>query len=1469
MVKLGQVDYSKKLAKPELSLCRPSKEIIDFMNTAYEISFDEALGALNSLEFKLPFFIDKNHQIVRNNTVDIIRGRYTVYLELGNHKEYFIINSLENNGSGRNEYMRVKCLSLGYELNDTPIRGFEVESKNASEILNELLKNTIWKKGYVDSEFDLMYRKLEISSANVFEGISEISKTFNALVRYDSINRTVSLIRPELSGINKGLNVSYEKYLESINQEDNSEEVISRLEMYGNENVSIQEINPSGQPYIEDFSYYMYPYEEKFSKTEDIVSGLDMLSLWSKIGFSSNFTNESNGVRIQSIGSVSNKIISSNTYGNVELNFNVKNVSNNNDARYGIIVGYMDNSNYYYITHDKKTTSPRVSIYKVSNGMTTLVFKDEEKISSWSSNMVYNLKVEVLNGIIFVKIDNVTVASFKDSVNIVGKIGFLTQNNDAIFYNLKITNIYLEIVNRSEFLSDELCYYMKRYEELLKSSEGEFSNLIGYRDAYNNQLTVLGNEFSTLELERKKLLDERDILNTKIARNVDLINKEDNVENSTDFLENTNSSLVEQRDAKLAEIKAKEQQIKLKNDEIASVTVLHDGIEHKILLYRVKISLESNFPEPYLTERKQHTISKVWQDNNIIEPEALLKEGKKVFDEYRKQKITVTVDIVDFRQMITEQKNWDKLILGDDFEIEHSRMNLTYEAKITGINHDFENKKVKIIISNVKDLLSNKNKFLDALNKTNSISSSITMKEWEWDLSLENKGSINEIINGIWDANRQAIIGAKDQVVEISDRGLIIRDENNPDVYLVGINGMIAITNDGGDTFKHAITSEGIVGERVYGKIIMGVNLAIEDESGILFVQGSRIKIYNRDKELRMQLGLVEENGVCGEAFGLISMNDITQVKITDCEGFVINRRNYDTAQYPTGWEKVFWTNVDGTIFAHDLIVSNIKVVQNKEWDKYIMDAELGFFDLGFFSKIVKDGKLTTDEKLQLITEMIKIGSSYMTVKKQAQKYMYVDRDDNIDFNQGFNTSTDDFPRQESSQAKIDLQPLKNAYLELINFMSSYIKITSLNPHEPLQIKIEDEMTETTSDLGTNRQKLVLLFKNYYDEYDKISDNIEDVIVYQGISMGKNYNNVFVGEHGLVVVRNDGMYRAYLNATNGLALEKWENGTWVKKLFATLGDPMWEDGTLYAEGLVTKNLRIVDAHMNEKIIFDWYDGITIFGDSATIFLNANDGIKIEDLSGDKKFWVGIDGDLYAKDITTHNLKIVDGNLGEKIIFDHNDGITINGNNGEQIRLNANEGIAIDVNGENRFWIGTNGFLYARKLFILNGDLDEDILNQIDDDGSFISDLTVTRLRTLDMNDLDNYILIKQKFMKFMTGDMAKYEMYFEGSGVSAYPVAIWGTGSGNNINNNKAKQYKTPEGFYTEYVDEAGEKHVISLNTDVNKSIELLSPKTIHFKGGKGEVTMNNSKLELKFGNNIFLMTDAGIKINGTRIDLN
>lgn len=1270
-MKLGEVDYNLKPVDARIFLCRPDKKTIARISEAYDINYSTKVSVLNELSFKIPTVLMEDGVPVDNTNIDKIKNRYLFKLKYGNITEYFLMNESSKSYSD-DEYISYTALSLGVQLSDKNIRQFEVVSKTLSQITTEILSsvNTKWKIGYVDSYFEEIYRSYEVASNNILEIIYDLAKLWNALIVWNSVKYEINFYKPENIGKDKGFYIRDGKYLESFNLATSTIDTITRLKVYGQDGLSIHRLNPTGQSYLEDYRYYLYPFKRE------------------------------NGV----------------------------------------------------------------------------------------------------------------------------------------------------VVSHSKYLSDSLCVALEDYQALVETLSEKFTNLTTMVTTQNSIIQTEEQKLNTLNTQRVIIEDELDLSNA-------------NFQSATP----KHQDIIQRLEAKRQEISNQEAFIRDLNYQLSEYeNELHDLQE--------KLAREKNFTIEQLAELSDFEIEKEYTNDSIVDDEDLIEDGKEVFRQYLEPKIRLDMNLIDFQSIVECQNDWDKLGLGDIIRVRYDRLQVNIKAKITEITHDFENESISIVIENEFD---EDNNWLEQLNKAGNTSTIVQMDKWKWNLSEKNNGAINDIINNKWDALKNAVMAGYNQKIEISERGIIVRDLEDPLSWLVIQNGFLAITNDNGESWKHAISKDGIFGERIFGKIISGVNLVIEDESGIWVTQGSRTTIYNRHGDEVMYLGLVsdnvkDENGNLipqdNECFGLVSWNHVTRVALTTCEGFSVSKKDGEE------WKKVLWANTDGTLYSRNMVAENIKIVNNL--DEVILDAENNYFNAGLLDKIVVDGKLTTLEKLELIKELYNIHSDYKLLLQQAQKYIRSERDNATDVDGAFNTTTQSFPTVYSTTDRYSTSALKNAYLELMTYMSNFIKIINNGYPETsyLNIDMTDPLTESTSQIE-NRGIFVQKFKNYYDEATRLRQEIEDSLFYSGLTMGRYHNNLIMNDFGFIAVRSDGKYRAYLNATNGLALQKWENGKWANKLFATLGDSTWEDGTLYAEGLVTKNLRIVDGDLGDAITFDWKDGITIFGrNGEKIILNANEAISIY-VNGEKKFYVGTDGRLYAKDMTTHNLKIVDGFLGEKIIFDQDDGITINGNNHEQIRLNANEGMAIDVNSEPRFWISKDGYIYARKLFIMNGELDESILEGLDKDDSFISDLTVTRLRTYDPSDPDNYVHIKQKFLRFITkngsSENVKYEMYFEGSGVQAYPIAIWGSGSGNNTNNNKAKQYKTPQGFFTEYIDETGEKHSINLNTESTKSIEIISPRTVSIKGGSGSITMNNTQLEIKFGNNTFTMSATGIKLNGTRIDLN
>lgn len=1336
-MKIGEIDYNLKLPKKSIFLCKPNRTIIAKISEAYDIQYYTKLGTVNELSFKIPTIIVKDNVPMDNPNIERIKHRYIFKLVVGEKVEHFLFNE-SNKVYGEEDYIEYRAYSLGTQLSDKHMREFEkigtlkeVVEGVLDDVYGSLQETPIkrWTVGYVDSYFttsETAKRKYTVSSMSLLEVIYDIASKWNAVIKWNTEDLVIDFYRPENVGLNKGFYIRDGKYLESFDLSIDSSSTVTRLRAFGSEGLTFRSINPIGEDYIQDFTYYMYPFEY-------------------------------------------------------------------------------------------------------------------------------------------------------DSVNDV-------------------------VLKSSDYMSDELCIAITKYEELVKNSNTFFEAINVKITELQKILTTETDRLSQITLERILIEDERDVLLAEFQTDKSLWGKDGWNENGKKDGTPAHTDIINRLRAKEAEESA--QKTAVDNAKLNLQDAEREKQDH---LDKLKPS--SNFTIDEWSELQEFIIVQEYTNDSITRPEDLLKEAETVFKQNREPKIVLTLSIIDFLSVVECQNDWDKLGLGDSIKIRYDRLKVNILAKIIEINYNFESFEITLTIANEKDLKDGTDKLMDLLDKADITSTIVSMDKDGWNLSKENNGKINDIINSKWDSLKNAVLAGYDQQITISERGIIIRSLDDPLSWLVIQNGFLAITNDGGNTWKNAISKDGIWGEYIFGKVISGVNLYIEDESGAWKTQGSRTTIYNADGKEVMWLGLVSDNlrdefdniirQEQGECFGLKSWNDATKVEITDCKGIAISRWKDDD------WEKVLWASTNGTLYTKDLVAEGIKIVNNI--GDTILDAENGVFDIGFFNKIIADGKLTAIEKLQLATELHKIHADYKALLKHAENYKRSQRDNVTDVNGAWDSVKGCFPTVESAIDRFSTQPLINAYTKLMNYVAKFIPITEkgITMDKNLEIDHQDPLMEETSEV-TDRGYFIQVFREYNEESQKLKQAIEDAIFYSGINMGSYYNNLVMNDFGFIAVRNDGKYRAFLNATNGLALQKWEKGKWVSKLYATLGDPMWEDGTLYAEGLVTKGLKIVDAHMNEKIIFDWYDGITIYGDNnnAVIYLNANDGIKIN-VNGDRKFWIGLDGRLYAKDITTHNLKIVDAELGEKIIFDQTDGITINGNKGEQIRLNANEGIAIDVNKEKRFWVGTDGCLYAKKLYIMGED-DDSILEDID--GSYISDLTVNRLKTINKgSNVQDIIHIERNFMRFNTyfgnTERTKLEFTYAGTGDSSYPVMIFGTGNGRayGSGSEQAKVYKDGSKFAIEYdapngvmtkfyfnetdTDDSGQavyfeskggvrfhsdnKFVAKTSTNEYLRIHKNNDARLQF-GADSFIALDNNSITIRFNaSNYITISSSGVTVKGTAINLN
>lgn len=375
------------------------------------------------------------------------------------------------------------------------------------------------------------------------------------------------------------------------------------------------------------------------------------------------------------------------------------------------------------------------------------------------------------------------------------------------------------VITSSDYISDSLCHALLDYKELVESKRGEFTQLIADKESLQQQKLPLLNELSNLQIELAIILDRLDTANA---------NGEDN------------SEIIQEKFNKQNEIEAKQ-------SEIDVIDIQIEQIDSQIFQLKTLLSIENNFTTEEMEEWNPHINMREWSDDTYMDDEELYKAAIEKFDEFRLPKTVININVINFLEIVEAQREWHKLNIADVITIYYEKMNVHSKAKLFEIEIDFENADIRLTIANIKDLLSDEEKFIRDMYKGISSSTIVTEKRHEWGEIGNTSGKVNDILNNAWQANKRIIEAGVNESVEVSSRGIIIRNPDDPNKYLVAQHGIIALTQDGGNNWEHAMRPDGIIGKVIIGEIIAGQNLTITNEAGTFTVNNNGVMIRDMD----------------------------------------------------------------------------------------------------------------------------------------------------------------------------------------------------------------------------------------------------------------------------------------------------------------------------------------------------------------------------------------------------------------------------------------------------------------------------------------------------------------------------------------------------------------------------------------------------------------------------------------------
>jgi len=240
------------------------------------------LGGISEMEFSIPFQIEINHLLVRNPIIDLVRIGYYLQVLFNGTEEFYIITDITNSMDDQKDIKLVKSKSLGYELIYRQIHDWNVISQNLSSLLNGgvsldslgdsfvfsgILQETLWTLDpSYDVTFDTMYRKFSFSQVTVLDALNQIALAMGAVLSFDTINRRINFQQLINIGQNRGFKISYKNYLRSVSNENNGDDLVTRFRPIGASGLTISSVNSNGMEFIDNFDWFLYPFERDNSR---------------------------------------------------------------------------------------------------------------------------------------------------------------------------------------------------------------------------------------------------------------------------------------------------------------------------------------------------------------------------------------------------------------------------------------------------------------------------------------------------------------------------------------------------------------------------------------------------------------------------------------------------------------------------------------------------------------------------------------------------------------------------------------------------------------------------------------------------------------------------------------------------------------------------------------------------------------------------------------------------------------------------------------------------------------------------------------------------------------------------------------------------------------------------------------------------------------------------------------------------
>lgn len=244
--------------RPTLILRNANGKALGNLGCALNITPKLMYNEVSELSFTLPAMVNG----IKTPVYDQVVGRMIV--DLKNVGQFILMNPKET-GDGISREKQCTAYSLEYEFSQKKITipngtyKFYDEEDPDGTLLGMLLEDMpSWSVATVPASVAGKYRTFEVSNENRYNFIkSTVQRTYRCIFNFDTYTRKIYIDDAAREPIDKQVYLSSRNLANNISVEEQTEDIVTRLDVNGADGISIRDVNPNGTNKLINLDYYM------------------------------------------------------------------------------------------------------------------------------------------------------------------------------------------------------------------------------------------------------------------------------------------------------------------------------------------------------------------------------------------------------------------------------------------------------------------------------------------------------------------------------------------------------------------------------------------------------------------------------------------------------------------------------------------------------------------------------------------------------------------------------------------------------------------------------------------------------------------------------------------------------------------------------------------------------------------------------------------------------------------------------------------------------------------------------------------------------------------------------------------------------------------------------------------------------------------------------------------------------------